>query len=185
MIWPTVALTGHRPQHLSPSARAWTRAELGRITVALRDKHRTRRGISGMALGSDMDWAESLLQAGIPLWPHIPYWQQPERWHVRDREKWLGILGQAARPPVVYGPSPANAWLFARNEGMINVAVADQGMLLAVWIRGKRGGTCEAIRYALTKGMRPTWVDPVSRRTWWPTVADWRAVLPEPRRRVA
>jgi hypothetical protein len=181
--WPTVALTGHRPQHLSAPARDWVRTELDRLAIKLRDDCGMTVGISGMAAGSDLWWADSLIKAGVTLWPHVPFMDQPARWPVADRVEWLRLLNEAGRAPVVYGDRADVRHLFARNEGMVD-AVAGSGMLLAVWVRGKRGGTCEALRYALGRGMRPTWVDPVQRRTWWPTPAEWARVLPA-RRRVA
>lgn len=63
MIFPRVALTGHRPQGLSPSARDWVPLELERLAVKLRDQHGMRVGISGMALGSDIWWAQATVFA--------------------------------------------------------------------------------------------------------------------------
>ena len=174
IAWPTVALTGHRPKHLSPSARDWVRAELTHHAVRLRDQHGMTCGISGMASGADLWWADAVVRADVTLWPHVPYRQQPDPWSESDRQEWARLLGEARRQPVVYGPSPEVRWLFARNRGMVDAA----DLVLAVWIRGRRGGTCEALRYALDRGHRPTWVDPVRRETWWPTVDQWRAVLP-------
>jgi len=175
--WPTVALTGHRPKHLSPSARDWVRAELAHLAVRLRDQHGMICGISGMALGADLWWADAITTAGAILWPHVPYPQQADRWPEPDRQEWTRLISAAGRQAVTYGPTPEIRHLFARNRGMVN-AVRGNGMLLAVWVRGKPGGTCEALRYALDQGMRPTWVDPVRRVTWWPTVDQWRRVLP-------
>lgn len=184
MIWPTVMVTGHRPQHLDPACHAWVRAELARLAVKVRDEHATTTGISGMALGADLWWADAVVKAGLKLWAHVPFPQQPAKWRPGDRAEWERLCRVAHRLKT-YGGYYDVRTLHARNEGMVDATAADQGMVIAVWVYGKHGGTCEAIRYALSKGMRPTWVDPVRQRTWWPTTAEWQDALPEPRRRAA
>lgn len=179
--WPTVAVTGHRPKHLPPPAREWVREELTHLAVRLRQRHGMTIGISGMALGADLWWADAVIKSGAALWPHVPYRQQPDLWDPADQQEWARLLGEAGRPPVVYGAHPDTRLLFARNHGMVDAC----DLLLAVWIRGKRGGTCEALRYAVDCGHRPTWVDPVGRETWWPTVVEWRNILPTRQRRAA
>lgn len=37
-VWPTVMVTGHRPQHLHPEVRPWVRAELDRLAGKLHVK---------------------------------------------------------------------------------------------------------------------------------------------------
>lgn len=71
--WPIVMVTGHRPQHLSPGVRPWVRAELERLALKLRDEHGTATGISGMAVGADLWWADAVVKAGLRLWAHVPF----------------------------------------------------------------------------------------------------------------
>jgi hypothetical protein len=77
-IWPTVMVAGHRPQHLHPNVRPWIRAELDRLAVKLRIEHGTTVGISGMAAGADLWWADAVVRAGLHLHAHVPFPQQPD-----------------------------------------------------------------------------------------------------------
>lgn len=144
--WPTVSATGHRPQHLTPDARTWTRAKLVRAAEWLRDERGTTTGISGMALFTDLVWADAVVKAGLTLGAYIPCPQQPDRWTPGDRREWQRLLDIA---------DPAYSRTFAteyspeamrdRNEGML----ADSDAVVCVWIPGKyNGGTWHAVRQA-------------------------------------
>jgi hypothetical protein len=43
-----------------------------------------------------------------------------------------------------------------------------------------RGQVSDAVRYALTRGQRPTWIDPAQQWIHRPPVEEWRRILPEP-----
>ena len=45
--WTRVAVTGHRPQFLTPDQQTWARSELDRLAVKVRDHHGTKVAISG------------------------------------------------------------------------------------------------------------------------------------------
>ncbi len=174
-IWPTVMVTGHRPQHLHPTVRPWVRSELDRLVLKLRDDHGMTTALSGLALGPDQWWADSAIRAGVALHAHVPFPQQADKWRAEDRAEWSRLLGLAARTET-YGATYDVRHLFARNEGMVDNSVQSVG----VWIEGRRGGTCKALRYAVRRGHRPIWVDPRSQLTWWPSVETWRRLLPPP-----
>lgn len=180
MIWPTVMVTGHRPQHLHPDARLLVRSELARLACKLRDERGTTVGVSGMAIGADLWWADAVVSHRMDLHAHVPFPQQPNKWREDDKAEWSRLLGLAVHTET-YGLRYSVELLHARNRGMVRAS--DQ--CLAVWVEGKDGGTRACLEYAVRRGMRPIWVDPVARRTWWPSVETWRAVLAPSRRRAA
>jgi len=160
-VWPTVMVTGHRPQHLSPDVRPWVRAELQRLALKLRDAHGMTTGVSGMAIGADLWWADAVVRAGVPLWAHVPFPQQPERWPAKDRAEWQRLLGLAVKT-TTYGPDFDVKLLHARNDGMLQAA----DLAVAVHLPAKRlGGTASAVRKATALGLPIIHVNPTARTT--------------------
>jgi hypothetical protein len=146
--WPTVMVTGHRPQYLSPDVHDWVRFELNRLAVKLRDEHGMTTGVSGMAIGADLWWADALVSNGVPLWAHVPFPQQPDRWSQADRAEWQRLLGLAAKT-TTNGPDFDVKLLHARNDAMIRSSSA----AIAVWLPAKHnGGTASAVRFAAAAG---------------------------------
>jgi hypothetical protein len=165
--WPVVMATGHRPQHLSPTQRAWCRDKLRKAAVWLRDECGTTVGISGMALGVDMWFARAVLEAGLDLWAYVPFPEQPEVWpSVGDRREWAGLVARAVR--VEYAGElgalggdvrrrAAVRLLHRRNDMML----ADAAAVVAVLDVAKRGGgTRSAVVKALRAGMPGVHLDP-------------------------
>lgn len=157
-VWPIVCLTGPRPQHLNANARAWARAKLPAAAVWLRDNRGTVVGISGMALFSDMCWAEAVLDAGLILGAHVPFPQQPDRWTVRDRETWQKLLDRADPDHSrTYANHYSSQALHARNAGMIEASSA----VVCVWCPNRReGGTWNAVRLAHRQNKAGIHLDP-------------------------
>ncbi|MEU4567042.1 hypothetical protein [Micromonospora sp. NPDC023956] len=169
-VWPTVMVTGHRPQHLPAADHDWIREQLDRIAVKLRDKHGTTTGITGMALGADMWWADSLYRAEVPYAAHIPFPQQPDPWPDPEAVAEWHRLRALAADEHVYGnldgltgdtrKRRAVQLLHERNGGML----AASNAAVAVWLRGKRsGGTHSALLKAHQRGMPVVLVDVRSR----------------------
>jgi hypothetical protein len=171
--WPTVMVTGHRPQHLSVSARPWVRDELRRLACKLRDEHGTRVGISGMAIGADLWWADAVIRAGLELHAHVPFPPQPIKWRDEDQAEWHRLLGLAANT-ITYGTGFDVRLLHARNRGMVDSCDG----IIACWRQGRTGGTESCLRYAVQRGRRPVWVDPETRMTLWPRPESWARMLP-------
>jgi hypothetical protein len=129
--WPTAMVTAHRPQHLPGDTLDWIAEQLHRITFKLRDQHRTDTAVSGMALGGDQDWAESAIMAGLALWAHVPFPQQPDPWPATAQRRYRALLDEAAQVNT-YGDlagltgdarkREAVRLLHGRNDGMIAVA---------------------------------------------------------------
>lgn len=159
--WPTVMVTGHRPQHLHPSARPWVRSELERLTLKFRDEYGTTTGISGMAIGADLWWADAVVKAGLKLWAHIPFPQQPDKWQQADRDEWERLCRVAWRLKT-YGGYYDVRTLHERNAGMVEAADA----AVAVWDpRKTTGGTASAIGKLIAAGLPIVHVNPETRMT--------------------
>jgi hypothetical protein len=150
--WPTAMVTGHRPQHLAADSIDWIAEQLHRVVFKLRDEYRTDTAVSGMALGPDQDWAESSIMAGLALWAHLPFPQQPDPWPDQARRRYRALLDEAAQVNT-YGDlagltgdtrkREASRLLHIRNDGMIAVAQA----AVAVYRPSvKAGGTFSAWR---------------------------------------
>lgn len=160
-IWPSVMVTGHRPQHLSPSVHDWVRSELNRLAVKLRAEHGMTTGISGMALGADLWWADALVRSESRLWAHIPFPQQSDPWRQEDRDEWERLL-LAAWKLTTYGGMYDVRFLHARNDGMIS----NSDCVIAVLRPDKTtGGTASAVRKATARGLPIIHINPDARTT--------------------
>jgi uncharacterized phage-like protein YoqJ len=159
--WPIVMVTGHRPQHLHPKVRPWVRSELERLALKLRHEHGTATGISGMAIGSDLWWADAVVKAGLKLWAHVPFPQQPDKWDDEDKTEWSRLC-QLADKLTTYGGYYDVKTLHARNDGMIKVSAA----AIAVWDpRKTEGGTASAVRKLTAAGLPMIHINPETQKT--------------------
>ncbi|MFG1846740.1 hypothetical protein [Micromonospora carbonacea] len=171
-VWPSVMVTGHRPQHLAAGTEDWVRGELDRLAVKLRDHHGLTTGITGMALGADMWWAQSLHLAEVPYAAHIPFPQQPDPWRRSNPQavaEWERLRAHADRE-VVYGDLAGLAeharkrvvvrLLHKRNDGLL----AASNAVVAVWCPSKLdGGTYSALTKAHRAGLPVIHINPEAR----------------------
>lgn len=163
--WPRVALTGHRIQHLDHDQRVWVRETLPGVVTRLRRDHGTVTAISGLALGCDTWWAQTALDAGLPVWGYVPFAGQDSRWQSHDREVYAGLRTRLARevvlePDGVQDRAEVMRLLHARNHLMIR----DADLLVAVHLPdATTGGTAAAIRHARKVGTPLLRVNPVDR----------------------
>lgn len=181
-VWSTVMVTGHRPQDIPADAQAWVRERLDAAAVWLRDERGMTTGITGMALGSDMWWADSLHRAGVPYIAHIPFPQQPDPWRCRNPQavaEWHRLRALAASV-VPYGDLAGLAeharkrvaikLLHERNDGMLAAIARAGGAVLAVWCPSKRdGGTFSAVKKAHQMRLPVILVNPEARTTAMPS----------------
>jgi hypothetical protein len=163
--WTTVFATGHR--RVAPAGERWLRDNLTHCARWLRDNRQTRVGVSGLALGTDTWWAQSVLAAGQELWAYIPFEEQADTWPKQQRADWAALRAAATRV-VVVGEIPAdtaaadrkhvvNRLLWARNDAMLDVADACVG----VWEPDRRrGGSHGCLRKAARRGMPGIHLDP-------------------------
>lgn len=161
-VWAVVCGTGHRRFPDAETAN-WARRKTFAAAHWLATHRGTTVGISGMALGFDLWWAEAILDAGMTLGAHIPFPQQAERWSVGDRQRWQRLRDRAdPEYSRVYGDAPSTNLLFARNRGMLDVSDA----VLATLNTGTRaGGSFHTATEAVRRGMPGAWIDPVNRCT--------------------
>lgn len=163
--WPAVMLTGHRPQHLHPTARPWVRSELERLALKFRDEYGTTVGVSGMAIGSDLWWADAAVKAGLKLSAHVPFPQQPDKWGQGDRDEWSRLC-RLAHTLKTYGGYYDVKTLHARNNGMVREAQEADGAAIAVWDpRKTEGGTASVVEKLTTTGLPIIHVNPETRTT--------------------
>lgn len=156
--WPVVSGTGHRPQHLAAQARAWLRDKLRKAACWLRDERGTRVGISGMAIGFDLWWADAIIGAGLTLGAYIPCPQQADRWTAAYRAEWQR-LRDLADPAVSrsFADHYSVGVLHKRNKAMLR----DSNAVLCGWLPSRRnGGTWSAVRAAHAMGKPGLHLDP-------------------------
>lgn len=145
-IWPIVCATGHRPWSMTHDQRTWTRAKLAAAIVHLRDLHGMTVGLSGMAQGTDLWWADEIVRAGLTLGAHVPCEDQTARWRTSgDIAEWSRL--RAAADPAYsyrYAEKYSQKIMFQRNDGMIAAAAC----VVCVYLPGQTGGTRGAVETA-------------------------------------
>lgn len=153
--------TGHRPRGIPAANLPWVREQARAVAVWLYRGGATI-GISGMADGFDLIWADAVVRAGMRLWTAIPFLEQPERFsNPADRDEWarLRALAEPGRERVfgsIAGLEGAargariNQLLWARNTGIIGLS----DFLVCCWDprRTTRCGTYNAIAMAHARG---------------------------------
>lgn len=139
------AVTGHRPDKLgreydgvgpySDRIRSWLWLQVKTLDIT--------QGISGMALGTDMLWAEVCIELGIPFVAAVPCDNQDKMWPQKSKDRYKALIAKAERV-VNVSPGPYAAWkMQRRNIWMID----NSGILLSVY-DGTQGGTRNCIEYA-------------------------------------
>jgi ribA/ribD-fused uncharacterized protein len=142
--WPQVAVTGHRPHGIPANLRGWVRDELARIAAKLVSEHGMEVGISGLAIGTDLWFADAVRAAGARVWGYSPYPQQDQRWSRAWQQKRQDIMAYAERVEHL-GDHFDNALLHLRSMWLIRDA---QALVAVVDPRRTTGGTVAAVRYA-------------------------------------
>ena len=148
----TCCVTGHRAQSLpwgfqerDPRCDA-LRAELGRTVTELYERG-YRRFITGMALGVDMIFAETVLDAlppdGALLTAAIPFPGQPDHWPSREQARYRAILERCGERHVL-SPVHVTGCMQMRNRWMVDRS----SVVIAVWNGQARGGTYQTLNYA-------------------------------------
>lgn len=160
-IFPRVMVTGHRPQGIPAQSQEWVKLELERLAIKLRDQSRTEVGVSGMALGSDIWWAQAVKFAWLDLWAFIPFPQQAERWTASDQALWQEMCGRAAYRLVTAEHYSVQA-LFQRNEDMLE----NSDLVIAVFDPSvQKGGTLATVQSAVRRMLPILHVNPITQST--------------------
>lgn len=147
--FPRVMVTGHRPQGIPVESHDWVKLELERLAVKLRDQNGTEVGISGMALGADIWWAQAVKFAWLDLWAFLPFPQQADRWAPADVALWQEMRSRAAHELVTAQEYSVQA-LHQRNSDMLE----NSDLVIAVWDpTTTTGGTYNTVVKAVAKGL--------------------------------
>ena len=158
-----VGFTGHRPGGLAAAAHGWlSEVELPRVADRLAGQTGCEVGISGMALGADLWWAQAVADSPMDLWAYVPFDGHDRRWCAPDREVLAGLVATAdVRVTVADRRLGARAY-HMRNDRI----VADCDVLVAVVDPAATcGGAVSTLRKARRAGRPVVWVDPVRRAT--------------------
>lgn len=139
-----VAITGHRPGKLKGVNMRLLREKLANAIVNLEPTTM----ISGMALGSDMLWAELAIDYKIPLIAALPCYDQDKYWSAVDKYRYYQILEneQLVTTKYVSKCEYDNTCMQRRNEWM----VMNSNILIACW-NGSAGGTGNCMKAGMLR----------------------------------
>ena len=150
--------TGHRPDKLPWGADETDprcRRLKERIAQAVEDIYVAgyRRFISGMARGSDLYFAEAVLElrewhGDAELECARPCETQADGWPARERERYVSILDRCNIETMVQHRYD-RACMLRRNRYMVDRS----SRLIAVYNGVPRGGTYQTMLYAMKKGL--------------------------------
>jgi uncharacterized phage-like protein YoqJ len=153
-----LVVTGHRPDKLGGYGIPVLKqlVELAKTEIRAKNPDVV---ICGMALGWDLACAIATIQLRedehlpIQLWAYVPFGAQASQW--KDEKIlaiWVKALVKADRVVLLKRGAPADKseavkWLQERNEAMI-----DEGQKILALHNGTRGGTYNALQYAIKMG---------------------------------
>ncbi|MBQ8133682.1 MAG: DUF1273 family protein [Clostridia bacterium] len=155
MLEQTCCFTGHRPQKLPfhsnendkrcMKLKVMIRKEIKTLIVEKSIKH----FISGMAIGTDIIFAEIVLEMkknyDITLECAIPCRNQSDKWTIQQKERYTKILLQADIVTYLQNDYTKDC-MQKRNEYMVDKSE----YVIAVW-NGSKSGTANTIKYARKK----------------------------------
>ncbi len=170
MYEKTCSCTGHRPQNLNFGFN-----EKDEICILLKKKMRetieklilednVTRFISGMALGVDTWFAETVLELRDTLYPQIsleaaiPCETQASKWNETQRNRYFNIISRCDKETMLRTHYTANC-MQRRNFYMVEHC----DFLLAVW-NGAPGGTKSTVKHAEEQNKVIICIDPKNLR---------------------
>ena len=151
----TIGITGH--QRLSDDSRwAWVKIQ---VLDFLHDK-KPLIGLSSLAVGADQLFAECVLQYGGSLVAVIPFEAYERTFHTeQELKRFNDLKSRAAEIRVLRNQKDDQESYLSAGK----VVVEGSDVLLAVWdglpAKGK-GGTGDAVEYALSRGHRVIHINP-------------------------
>ncbi len=153
-----VAVTGHRPDKLpggyageNHPGRCWIREQIRAALIELRPLY----GVTGMALGIDMDYARVCIDQGIPYIAAVPFVGQERVWRPDAQAMYRELLGRAHEVVVVSEGGYSASKMNLRNAWMVD----HSSKLLAVF-DSSPGGTANCVQYAQRVGKPIRLIDP-------------------------
>lgn len=137
-----LAATGHRPDKLGGynPALAVLRTEVAMDWMQVQS---IARGITGMALGWDQDFALACFELGIPYTAAVPFDGQESAWPDKSKRIYRWLMNRAAEVTIVSPGEYSSAKMLKRNIWMVD----ECDHLLALY-DGSQGGTQHCLRYA-------------------------------------
>jgi uncharacterized phage-like protein YoqJ len=142
-----LGVTGHRPDKIggydddANPLRSWVRGQIRRHLQTFRPLY----GISGMALGTDQDFAAACVELGIPFIAAVPFKGQELAWrsHPTSRKRYRELIAKAYEVVIVSEGGYENFKMQVRNEWVVDHCNA----MLCVF-DGSPGGTANTVNYA-------------------------------------
>lgn len=160
--FPVVGITGHRPGSLTSDQSAWIGSELLRVLAKLRADHGSTVAICGMAVGSDIVFAEHAAALGYSVRAYVPFPGQRERWTREWMERYDAVLATPGVSVRMFGDRFDVRLLHQRNQAIVD----DCDVLVAVLRSDSTGGgTFTTVCKARRDGRPIVHVDPLLRRT--------------------
>jgi uncharacterized phage-like protein YoqJ len=159
-----VMVTGHRPVGIggyrTPNpTEQWVRENLRSVLNGFLRKYRgDLKVMSGMAIGTDLIFAEVALSLAIPVYAAVPFTGQESKWPDSSQRHYHNLLRQCEKVLVVCEPGYAPWKLLARNKFMVGRAQH----AIAVWNGEPEGGTAHAVRLIGEKGITGVHINPVT-----------------------
>lgn len=158
-----IAITGHRPNKLgndydlkSPLIQEIKREIKDVIYMQHTHGFNDVTGISGMALGIDTLYALICIEMNIPFIAAIPCRGQESMWPNKSKILYYQLCGnKLCTIHHVSEESYTAQCMQKRNEWMVD----NCDELTAVWDKSP-GGTANCVRYALSKGITPIYINP-------------------------
>lgn len=137
-----VSATGHRPDKLGgySSDLALLRVEMAMDWLQASN---AEKGIGGMALGWDQDFALACFELGIPYVAAIPFAGQESIWPAKSKRQYRWLMNRAAEIVVVCEGGYGAHKMQVRNQWMV-----DRCDTLLALHDGSAGGTGNCIKYA-------------------------------------
>lgn len=163
--WPSgfrVMVTGHRDIRGERADKL--RALLLHLLGKMQERHPEGLvAVSGMAVGTDIEFADAALNLGIPLVAAIPTESQDRLWPPFAQERYQQALSRATMTVHVweepgYIAHEIGTQFHMRNKWMIDNTPV--GTAFGVWDGRKSGGTWAAIREIFRRGRKVLIIDP-------------------------
>lgn len=141
--------TGHRPKGFTfeygkniVKHNAYINALEDRIRLAV-ENYGITHFISGMALGVDLDFAETVLKLSLPLECAVPCPNQTFKWSEKDISRYRQILKSADTVTLV-----SERYFYDCMQKRNRYMVDKSELVIAVFNGEQRGGTFYTINYA-------------------------------------
>ena len=142
-----VMVTGHRPIKIGGYDR--DNPIRSRINEQVRNILRNVNevipvtGITGMAIGTDQDFALICKELEIPYFSYVPFEGQESVWPAIAKDEYYDLLGSSEEVVYVNNGNYTPKKMQLRNEAMVN----NSDLAIAVWNGDTRGGTYNCISY--------------------------------------